>query len=62
MAQRRLVLNRESLVPLDTDQLDGLAAGAVSRPHPLCVLSDPQYTCPTCGIACTTQCDTWDCS
>lgn len=62
MAQRRLVLNRETLVTLDPDQLDGLAAGAVSRPSPLCFLSNPQYSCPTCGIACTTQCPSWDCS
>ena len=60
MPKRRLVLNRESLTALDPADLSAVAAGAVSRPSPLCVVSNPQYSCPTCGIACTVQCPTND--
>lgn len=61
MPKRRLVLNREGLTTLDSDELSAMAAGAISTPNPLCVLSNPQYSCPTCGVACTVQCPTRDC-
>jgi hypothetical protein len=57
MPKRRLVLNRETLVSLDPDDLSAVVAGAVSKPHPLCELvTSPQFTCRTCGVACTVDC------
>lgn len=61
MPNRHLVLNREALTTLDPDDLASVAAGAISQPNPLCVLSNPRYSCPTCGIACTFDCPTPQC-
>lgn len=67
MPNRRLVLNRETLNVLESDELASIAgAAAISEPNPLCVLTrtgSVQYSqCPTCGIACTANCPTRDCS
>lgn len=56
MPNRRLTLRRETLTALDNDQLTSVAAGAISTPHVLClVTSVPQSACPdtTCGFGCT---------
>lgn len=58
MPKRSLVLNRESLSTLESDELQSVA-GAISAPHPLCVLTSVRYSyCNTCGIACTYDCGT----
>jgi hypothetical protein len=61
MPNRRLVLSREALVTLHPDDLSSVA-GAISTPHPTCVVTSVQYSqCPTCGIACTYACPTREC-
>ena len=56
MSKRRLNLRSETLSALEPDEL-GAVVGAISAPHPLCVLLTVQYSqCPTCGIACTYNC------
>jgi hypothetical protein len=56
MAKRRLSLRRETVSELLNDELAAVV-GAISAPHPLCVLTSVQYSqCRTCGIACTADC------
>lgn len=60
MTRRRLVLTRETLTPLASDEMSSVA-GAISDRHPLCetnlchVTSLQWSWCAdtTCGIACT---------
>lgn len=65
MPKRRLVLNRETLNVLESDELAAVAGAAISVPHPLCALLETgsvRYSnCPTCGIACTANCASRDC-
>lgn len=61
MSKRRLTLRSETLSPLQQEELASVV-GAISAPHFLCVVTSAQYSqCPSCGIACTTQCPTNDC-
>ncbi len=56
MAKRRLTLTREPLIELESDDLSAVV-GAISVPHPLCLLTSIQHSmCHTCGIACTYDC------
>lgn len=56
MSNRRLVLNREKLGTLESDELASVA-GAISGLHPTCIVTSYQYSrCDSCGIACTYRC------
>ena len=61
MQNRRLVLNRESLTRLDSDELSSVS-GAASTVHPLCLLTGTTSAwhswCATCDINCTWNCAT----
>lgn len=52
MPTRRLALQRETLTNLDSDELASVA-GAISYPHPVCVLLS--YG-PSCAVRCTLYC------
>lgn len=70
MPNRRLVLAREVLTPLQSDEL-ALVSGGISRPNTICEITHTicQATslansyCPdtTCGFACTADCNTQNC-
>lgn len=56
MSKRTLKLRSETLSDLQLDEL-GAVVGAISAPHPLCVLGSIRYSqCHSCGIACTYDC------
>lgn len=58
---RRLVLNREALGTLESDELASVS-GAISGLHPTCIVTSAQYSqCYSCGIACTQMCLTRNC-
>lgn len=64
MSNRRLALNRENLTTLDSDELASVA-GAISNMHPLCLLtttSAQHSQCHSCGINCTYDCPSNNCS
>jgi hypothetical protein len=56
MSKRRLVLNRESLTPLEADDLASVVGG-ISNLHPYCVLSLYQ-SCREPSCHCTRFTDT----
>ena len=61
MPQRSLVLTRERLATLESDELVAVA-GAISTAHPLCALTSLQHSyCHSCGFGCTIECPTHDC-
>lgn len=56
MSKRRLTLRRETLSPLEHDELTAVVGG-VSVPHPVCAVLTIQYSqCHSCGIGCTYNC------
>jgi hypothetical protein len=56
MPNRRLALRRETLSPLEHDELTAVVGG-ISAPHPVCVVLSVQYSqCYSCGIGCTYDC------
>lgn len=56
MEKRRLTLSRETLGTLEQDELASVA-GAVSIPHPNCLVTSYNLTyCNTCGLGCTYRC------
>lgn len=56
MSKRRLTLRRETLSPLEQDELTAVVGG-ISAPNPVCVVLSVQYSqCPSCGIGCTYNC------
>lgn len=59
MVRRRLVLTRETLTTLVSDELSSVA-GAVSGLHPACLLSIYE-TCFSCAYHCTYRCPTDPC-
>jgi hypothetical protein len=58
MSKRRLTLTRETLSPLQHDELESVVGG-ISKPNVLCAALSVQYSqCHSCGIACTYDCPT----
>lgn len=58
MSKRRLSLRRETLSPLEQEELASVVGG-ISAPHLVCVTLSVQYSqCYSCGIGCTVDCPT----
>lgn len=47
---RKLVLRKESLVELTTDEMSKIVGGAETR---ICIITDPCITPPVSGLRCT---------